>query len=346
MAYNRYKRSNRRLQKSKQTMVIPANGMPYYPRGGSIVGAPKRMGPKVRTKQLQSRSYTSTIRKRRRTSGKAYKTAENSSMSTNKIGGRILPKSVYQIAKLVAPRTIANNSSGNISCTQGRQQILAFEYNNLSELQYIKSIISSTDRNIRLILQTGITKLLLRNQTNTNCRLSIYDIVTKRDSQNTTYDTPIEAWQKSSTDNSDVNQLYYIGQTPYKSAEFRKFFAVNKVTYANLEPGMQHEHIVHHKYNKIIDTTRWDNTTGTSLAGLTRFIMIVFYGHLAHDTAAPASVTTSPITLDWMYSEETTYKWISNQIPGVTYTNNLPTTIVNLDQMAENQDVDADVITA
>lgn len=336
----KYTRGRSRTRRPVGGNPRPMSNPPGGPKDPTNKKAPIRTGARVRSGRSITRTRTETKQKY----GVSRSIGNNSSLSSNTIrSGLKIPKSVYDYQKMAAPRSFYINTTGNVSCGQGRQQVFVFEYLPLADLQTIKSNLSTTANNVRILLKNGKHVLRLRNQTNTNCRLAIYDMVTKKDGQQTAYDSPVEAWTKSSLDYGDTNQLFYIGQTPYKSMELKKFFGINKVTYISMEPGQQHEHKVYHQYDRVVDTTKYDNAVGTSIAGLTRFSMIIFYGHLAHESTNPSNVTTAPITLDYMYERQFAYKALNTVVNQFTTTNVLPTNIVDLDQMGEDQDKDQNI---
>lgn len=316
---------------------------PTLTKDPTIVGPRPRMGQRVRT----GRSYTKTKTKIRTKVGGPRKQNDNSSISSNYIGKGKMNRGLYNLSKnVIAPQTLDYYGSGNLTCTQGRQSVNSFDFLTLGNLNTIKSSITASNTNIRLFLKTARFRITMRNQSNVNARMAIYDIVTKMQTPSISIDTPVEAWVKGSTDFGDANAPYYIGQTPFKSGEFRRYFAVNKVTYVNMEPGQQHEHIVYHKYNRLVDSSIFENQVGTAIKGITRFCVVVFYGHLAHQTDNATNVTTCPVNIDYMVNRQWSYGWLSNVLPTMTITNTIPTNILDLDQMAEDQDKDLDPISA
>lgn len=321
---------------------VPFTRKRKYPGKSSGVGAPPRLGRRVRPRMARSYVFTKTQTKKR--GGKITSHGDNASSSMNMIGNKWLSAFERMMSKkIAAPQTIFTNTSGSVSSTQGKQNWVQLVFLDKASLVGIETAANggtATDNSVRFMLKSGKQVVRLRNQSNTNSKVSIYDVVTKRDTPATAYDTPGECWTKGLTDFGYAVGYNTVGQVPMRSPEFRNYFAVNRVTTVNLEPGQQHDHTVFHRYNKIVNSVRFQNAVGTSLAGLTRFVFIVFHGTLAHDTAAPSSVTYAPITLDWAVSREYTYGIIEKVTPSYTLTDNNPTTVVDLDAMLESGDND------
>lgn len=318
----------------------------YVPPGTTTAsGAPVRTGRRVRPRTA---GRTATRTKQKTLRGKTTKIGENSSMSVNGMGPRYMPAKYGMLAqKIISPQTVASTTSNYVASSQGRQNFVQIPFLDKSELATIKTSISAGNRSVSFMLKTGRLRFSFRNQTNTNARCAIYDIACKRTGYSASLDEPLEAWSKGLTDYGvGGGGVYTCNLTPFKSPEFRKLYHVHKVTYVNLEPGQQHEHIVHHRYQKFVETTDIDNAPGVTISGITRYTLLVFFGHLSHQHDDPAQVTVSPVSIDYSIFKEYSYGWIEKSVPSFAVTDALPTSILDLDQMGESGDVDADVTAA
>lgn len=312
-------------------------------------GAPLRRGPRVSNRLARSYTFTKTQTKRRSAPVKSH--GDNQSASYNSIGKKWLTKfESMMYRKVVSPQAWFQNGSGLFSSTTGKQQAsLGLSVLTLSDLQAMKLAANAGvgySGPIKLFVKSCKSILRLRNQANTNCKLQLYDLVTKYQPQQTTLDDPIECWNKGQTDYGNTNAYQVVGQTPLKSPEFNSMFRVNKLTTVYLEPGQQHDHTVYHQFNRVIDSTRFDNSTSQSLMGLTRFTLIVFHGTLGHESATPSTVTYMPINIDYARSYEFTYGWIETVKKTYAVTDNHATTITDFDFMGESGDVDANITNA
>lgn len=324
---------------------------PFRPGGGSTtaLSAPPRMGRRVRPRN--ARSYTQTKTQTKPKFGRVTTHGDNASFSKNLIGSIGVPRGLRGIYRqLAAPQTVVDNASGAYASTTGTQRVIVLSsaamFTN-TMLNGIKASIASTDRAVRFFLRTGRVKLTLRNQTNCNARVSIYDLLTSSSAPSSALDTPLEVWEKGLADYGGTFTPITIGATPFKSPEFRRQFKIHKVTTLSMEPGQQHEHTVYHKYNRLIDSNQFDNwTTTLSIKGLTRWTMFVFHGSLVHESASSNVVTYAPVTLDYAVHREYSYSWIEKAVPSLSATDNLAKTLIDPDQMGETGDADVNVNTA
>lgn len=311
-------------------------------------GAPVRMGRRVRPRM--ARSYVITKTKTKRRAPQVNTHGDNQSSSVNSIGKKWLTRfDKMMMKKIVSPQTVFLNATGNAASTQGKQNNLSFSFMTKSTLTALETAANggvSTNNPVKFFLKNGKSILRLRNCVNTNCKLSIYDIVTKRAPPDTTLDTPNEAWVKGVTDFGTATGANTVGQTPYRSPEFNQYYSVNRVTTVSLEPGQQHDHTVYHRWNRIVDSIQFQNNVSQALPGLTRFVMIVFHGTLGHESATPNNVTYMPITLDYANSYEYTYGWIEKTQKAYTITDNNLTTVTTFNFAGESGDIDANIMTA
>lgn len=317
----------------------------------TATGAPVRLGRRVRPKL--ARSYVLTKTKTKNRPGKVTTHGDNQSSSVSTIGKKWLSKFDKMLSrKIVSPQSSYKNDYGRVQCTQGTQGLTYFYFMTKTDMTAMETAAnggSATNNNVRLFLKTGKVAIKLRNQANTTAKVTLYDISTKRDPLSTSVENPVKAWDKGMIDLgaglTGVAQSVP-GATPFKSPEFRNGFYVNKATTVYLEPGQQHDHTVYHKYNRIIDTVRYQNNTSAIFAGLTRWVMVVFHGTLGHESATPGTVTFMPITLDYAVSYEYEYGWIEKTSPSFSLTDNFPKAVVDFDFMGESGDADVNAAIA
>lgn len=334
------------------SMLVPARRPrnpfkrpPPPPRVPSI-----RMGSAVRRGIKSGRSYTLTKTKKRQKFGKVYSHGDNASFSYNTITGKSNLRNFRSLAsRVVNPQTIRANGASNWTVGYGVQSVNVLGFMSKSQLTAIKTAAnagSATDNNVKLFLKTGQMKISFRNCSNTNMRVTLYDIVTKKMPPATTLDSPTEAWVKGLTDFNVTNTNTTVGMTPLKSPEFREYFAINKATSLSLEPGQEHQHTVNHKWNKLINSTVFDNAASESIPGLTRWFMLVFHGTLGHEALDASTVTTASGKLDYMFTSQYSYGYLNEVKPSFANTNTLDTTITTFQFMGESGDADTDNMAA
>jgi len=251
--------------------------------------------------------------------------------------------------KVINKKKVATQAASNMSSTVGRQGVVVYTLNGINDLVALRTAANATvatEADIKLFMHESKNKFHLRSAHNSLITLTIYDIETKRQPMASAYDDPLEAWEKGLQDMGlAVGHSLNINQTPSFSAEFRRWFRIKGTTKVLMEPGQQHEHTVYHKINRQVDTTAF-GLGNLHAAGLTTHCMFVFHGSLAHETAAPATVTYTAATIDVATFREQTFGFITQSPTSYGLTSTLPVVLVNGDMMGENQDADVDPMNA
>lgn len=355
MAYGRFY-NRRRLGASRGNYAklmgmrpVPYNRKRKYP-GKSTTGisAPPRLGRRVRPRMARSYVFTQTKTKQR--SRKVTSHGDNQSSSVNSIGKRWLTRfGRMMMKKVVSPQTVFLNSSGADSSLQGKQSTINISLMTKSTLTNLETAANSgvaTNNPVRFFLKNGKSVFRFRNCANTNCKATLYDIVTKRSPPSAALDTPHKAWVKGVTDFGGSTWNRTVGQTPYRSPEFNQYYAVNRVTTVSLEPGQQHDHTVYHTWDRIVDSIQFQNCVSEAVSGITRHLLVVYHGTLGHESLTPGTVTYMPITLDYASSFEYTYGWIEKTQKTFTLVDANPTSVVDVDFMGESGDADVNSVNA
>lgn len=304
---------------------------------------PLRLGRRVRPRM--ARSFTVTKTKQKRRFGTAHKTGDNSSISSTRYGFAMSHSNKMLFRKLVGRQTYSGNTSTNFTSGQGEQGV--FQYGVLSRDQMVaikaQALGGTTNANNAKIF-VGYVKhrVVFRNQSNSSGRVTLYDLVWKKNPVASSLDTPIEAWQKGYTDFGVTGNEEIIGNTPFQSPEFRNHVTVKKVTTLHLEPGQQHEHTVYYRVNRIINTTLFDNSGFAPVPFLTSYVMGVWHGSLGHELDN-SKVTYMPMKLDIAQHFEYNYGWLPPIQSSFTQVNNMSKTVVDFDFMGENQDEDTNI---
>lgn len=343
MAYGRRKYTNRRRVGNKGRVY---NGkvlqpVPFKRKRPGNPGAALRYGRRVRRK-IGTKLFQT-----------GRKTGQNSSVSFCSLGKKFpsrLDKALY--TKVQGRQSLVECNSNRATSVLGEQAVTAFFMNGAAELEAMRDIANlgvSTENDVIFWMGHSKLSLHLRNQTNTNCKLTLYDISVKRNAFSSTYDTPIEAWDKGYLDMNAAltSHSKEVGATPFKSPEFRLYFKVQKVTTMNLEPGMEHEHTVIQRLNRRVTSTEFANRGSTFyFKNLTHFTLAVFHGSLVHESATPATVSYAAITLDYAWRKESNFGYLRQNVPSMTYQNSITKAIVDTDFMGEDADIDTNVASA
>jgi len=313
-------------------------------------GAPRQSG-RSRTDLRSGRSYTITkTQKKKRRNGTVSKTGENTSSSYTSHSNKWskVPGTLFK--KLLGRQTFQTNVSGTRTSKYGRQDELSQSSINLSNLEYMAAQANGgtvTAENVKIFMGSVKTKYHFRNQSNDAGVMLIYDLTCKRTPPDSNFDTPREVWQKGLIDlGNDTLQWETVGQIPTTSPEFKRYFSISKVTRVPMEAGQMHEHTTMQRVNKVVESVRWQNTTSVSHSGLTNWCMVIYRGGICHESATNANVTFSPMKLD--YIKDVTFDFAYMPINKAKYlsVDTLAVAITDPDFMGENQDYDANNITA
>lgn len=357
MAYgsSRYRYSRRGYAGGR---VMAPFGRPLYPvpfkrkRPGVRSGAPIRQGRRVR-RRIASRGYTAVKQKRRSLFKKAMKNGDNSSVSTLTWGNRRMNSHTNTLFKKVTSmQTESYHSSTSRLSVFGQQAV----YDAAVGLQNSQLLAMFTKANggVAGTLQNEVSmfirylkrRIVFRNQSNSVGKLTLYDLVCRRQPVSPTTNDPIECFIKGYSDLGLPNQHLQVGITPFKSAEFKRYWKVKRVTIIDMEPGQQHEHVVVHHVNRFIKSSAWEEHGGALyLPGLSSAVMAVHHGGIGHESATVTNVNYMPMRVDYTVLQEVNYGFMTQVLPSYTYTNNLPA-VTDFDFMGENQDVDADIVNA
>jgi hypothetical protein len=152
-------------------------------------------------------------------------------------------------------------------------------------------------------------KLTVTNFENATTTVTIYDLVCKRD----TNDTPSACWVTGMQE-QNVAQLspftynFHVGESPLQSKVFREKWGVEQISKISLKPGENHQHSVYVVPNLSISNNRVQSETPKNyLAGVSRCVMIVAQGVMATSQATPSTVSTAPVSLGTMWQRQYTY---------------------------------------
>lgn len=293
-----------------------------------------------------------TKRKRQRAGVSHIRNGDNSSVSKANIYGRSsMLSSMYR--RLLGIQSRMRTDSGRTTGIVGKQQNFSLATLRLADITDIETEVkaaavtagASASSTVKLYLGWVKDRLHYRNQSNSLTKLTLYDVVCRRNPPSTVVDEPVETWNLGITDQGGTDSLE-LGETPFKSPYFKRYFSVAKVTVVDLEPGQQHEHIRFHRINRVVSSVEWDRLTTTTVPWLTSYTMAVFHGSLIHESATPNTVTYHSSVIDWARSVEVRYGYIPFNTMRVQAPVGFPSAIVDADFMGEDQDIDANVINA
>lgn len=174
----------------------------------------------------------------------AQKTGDNSSRSKCVIGGGRRGVAVGVYKKIMGMQSRMATASTNQGGSLGKQTAFDTVSLSMTELNALETEVkalavangAAATATVKMYLGWMRSRMHLRNQSNSVVKMTLYDVVTKRNPGGTSIDTPTEVWNLGISDAGGSN-LNEIGETPYKSPLFKRYFSIRKVSIIDLEPG-------------------------------------------------------------------------------------------------------------
>lgn len=220
-----------------------------------------------------------------------------------------------------APKTVSSNHSLNnyvrqlaervAAATPGRQGINDDYKSNIFTLGGLQELTGHGDAADQAARKTfikgGQLKILGTNSSNTNMRITAYNICARRNLDVGV--TPFTDWgiEQSMQGLSEVTP-YMMGNTPYSSRIFTQHWNIWKTTNYYLSAGESFVHTTNVNVNKFVDFTEvWREARGLSatksgaIKGVTQYVILVVQGFPAHETTVQTNVTTARVSFDAVY---------------------------------------------
>lgn len=342
--YQRRKVVRRRPYRGRR-LVAPAIGSggtrlaPVRAERVNRGGAPVRMGPGVRVGvdalgRIAGMLATATKR-RNGFSDDSPATGSVTSFTHSRSNPDKLGAEITKL--LVGPRQYSEQVATKIESTVGRQMpFVAGGFFTKNQIQTIKDLVwggSNPNRDAKIFFKHVISRFYFKNQNNFPVKMRVYMVKAIRDGPSTAIDSPVEAWSKGYTDESDTSadHSFLIGQTPRMSGEFRRYFQVVKTFYLDLSPGQIHEHKVYYGVNKVMNTTTADNLSSQTLGSWTLFCMPVFHGTLVNEEAVADRVSFSAARIDYAHTTTYHYNYFSPNSARISVGNVFESTLTGLE---------------
>lgn len=315
---------------------IPFNRKRKYPG----VGAAPRLGRRVRTKY--ARSYTRTMRRRRRRNKSG---GGSGTLGFSTCIKRWRRQRLGHLGKLLGKRVAYTNGTVRCTADSGRQGVSSLGgLWTVADLRAVRDAETSTPSiTSKFFLRNARIKYTIKNQTNTRCKLRIFDFLAKRQTPSTNPSNPAQMWFASISDHGDTSAYNYVGASPYYSDEVNKYFRIIKSTTVDLGPGVSHQHTVVSSPMRSFDTTYLEDITGSGYPGYTIWTLAVFYGDLGNGPGgagtSDATISTFPCKLDVIWEECVSWQALEKASAVRTWQNNL-TTVADIEGMGDGDDAE------
>lgn len=206
--------------------------------------------------------------------------------------------------KSLRPQNWITNTTVRSTSTIGQQQFVTVS--SMFSLGQLHTMLTqpsfSNPAVAKMLYQSCAGELLITNQGNGTARISLYDIITRRDANNTTASDPGLAVRSGFGDEvSGSNSNYLIpGVTPFQSQLFTTFYKVIKITNIELSSGQTHTHKYKFKLNKGLGGELIQNQAQatTALKGISCYTMLQHHGYPDDDSANTSHVSLGSTQLD------------------------------------------------
>lgn len=235
-----------------------------------------------------------------------------------------LPKSVL---KTMSKNFYVENNAGRTTSTVGNQEVTRvaqlFAPSTLNPI--IATISGSATQKAVLLSCTAET--MITNQGLGTVRVTLYDIISRRDVNNATIGYPDNAVKTGLADEgASAGSYSVVGTTPFSTDRFTQFYKVVKVTHIYLAQGQTHSHRIHYAPNRVVNR-EYTNLGGTStyaLRNLSCFTLMYQHGQVANDVTTKTQVSIGATALDWVTRYQYKYSYIDDSVTNYQYVNNLP----------------------
>lgn len=261
----------------------------------------------------RSGSRTMTKRKKSKTSGKAKRVADVGSTYTSYyMKGQMAKMDKRMLTKF----KIRNDASLVMNSAVGRQRsqdmpMQAFDRVHLTALftraraAALASGYTAQADNLKLVLTDCKIKTEIKNQTNDEVQVWIYDCVARND--DVAGNTPVVDWYNGSNDQTDstvtVDGFPYA--TPFDSDFFRENWRVLKVHKLQMKSGAVNTHNFYQKCNRVFSYSKFLNDGDSIFGKLTTRSFVVLLGSIGHVAATPSSVSYAAAKLDIIQTQIT-----------------------------------------
>lgn len=357
------------MRPSKNAGLTAVRYRPPRRGGGSRLGLYKgaalRLGLRVRRG-----SATRTRQRRKQVAMGVRKIGQNATAGYSRMGRSAMWR-LWKSKKRTLGVRVFEHSSGvtldSYKASQGVYMLPAIMTH--SHLKNCSDQASTGTNSSKVIVGGGTTQIHIKNQTNIVAKCFLYEIYTRRTAAGAVVNSPYAAWKQYNADQAiagfvtetvSLDAAHRVDAKPYNT-DVGYYYKIGKVTRLHLEPGMQHNHTIKHRWHKILRREVWedaDSVLQTSIGQWTRHFMLIWYSSLVHDNGvAPTNeagllgvkedlgeVSVCSVRLD-VVTRHTYEVMIDNNAVGVITEEAVypyKVGIMDEDHMGENQDADMD----
>lgn len=259
-----------------------------------------------------------------------------------------LPKAMKQSAKVY---TYTNGAGQILGSNIGKQTVTSvYKLFDSADSTSVLGTSGVTAGSAGLL--TGRGSILLTNAANTTAKLTIYDIIARKDNStsitaNPGVGTPLLAWSQGTiTDEAGTaNTNLFFGSTPYTSKVFTELYKVVKTTDVMLDVGRTHQHQV--TWSPLTKVDDGYLKYQTVLKNISYYCMVVAHGQADDAVTGGAGPSLGQHKINYIWNKELVTTYVQNTQTVVASTDVLPTSFTGgEDLMGEATGVAAAYATA
>lgn len=263
-------------------------------------------------------------RKKKSIHQKAINIGTPGSFSTFYYGKRKVPRGYNSVkAALAKNYKVLNGSQRCISSVGLQSANTLFSMFNQTDLIAMSALVNTSKTN-RYLAMSCTAEVMITNQELSSVRVTLYDVISRRDCSSALINLPDVAWRNSYADEGGVNTNYsIIGTNPFSYDTFVQFYKVLKATHIELSQGQTHTHRIRFQPNRVIDYEQLQYIP-FNLKGLTCFTMLVAHGYPQNDITTKSQVSTGAVALDVVWRLQYKFTWMNDNDTNYSTTNALP----------------------
>lgn len=245
------------------------------------------------------------------------------------------------ISRMSALNNLTANAYGSLTSADGRQTHTSMDIGTVADLQAIFNTTGISNTTKEFLFRSGDLDVVLSNPTNTTIYVAAYFLRPHRDynASATVGPPPVpgdaaQTWQNGMTAQGMTNGDLIVGNKPFDSEMFTKFWHSEYVKRVMLGPGDSVK--LHYDWSpNVVYSLQEASVAGyTHFKALTRTIMINAWGQPVDDDTG--IVTTAPVSLDYIITRNYTWQWSTDYTTTSTLLGSgLPTGTANLEVMAD-----------
>lgn len=280
--------------------------------GGRSSGIKRKFASAVSSRKRMRFGASRTMTKRRNKLQIVAASASGNSFSSFYSKARTSKVSKKIWKTISAPHCYMWDSSGRLEANHGEQNATYIPH-----FDYVNGNIMMNNAGItvgepgKIFLSGYQSDLMITNQDSGNCRVTLYDVVSRRDTQEIDL---IDIWDDGLKENTgtsgNTRAVGNLNSTPFQSSEFCSKFKILKTTKIQMAAGQSHVHKVRIKYSTMLSRDVVDDYQ--YYHGLSYCTIVVVHGMPYNAVTNQAEVATGDCAIDWVRTQKHFYRSVDN----------------------------------